>query len=468
LTLPGVANYKAAVSSWKAAQNALDVARVSRWGEPSELEKSTIRISTNIQLRTARSAATAAKWLGGVRCFLGIVGGIAFVASVASAFLPSQPDPQIIESLNIIQTVTNETLARVKDVQVSLAAVSSELNRIETLIASLSCDVATDLIKGDVANIKSFWTLYYGDPDPNDPSAMQPTRSSYAGQVLNALALNPQFPYTINAALLRRVDEWADQVVNAGTGIEPHILNIYQGLGSEGGTGVIQRCGSKFADAIKNASPLPFDDRAYYQPLMQLVAVSDSVCVKKTSAYQPRTRNRHPPFFLNLQFYASWQARGLQMIREAYHWRAMRLYAQQLNTAIVSTCGGTLTANCAVWRPPATSDELCAIAVDLPDNSTSPILAAKPVRHGRNGSAANASVILCCESACHSLLTPALDSFPNRTASRWRASPTVRKGTCCVRSSWRVRHTLWAMPQAKACAWCSAPTGRSTHPGWTH
>ena len=81
---------------------------------------------------------------------------------------------------------------------------------------------------------------------------------------------------------------------------------------------------------------------------------------------------------------------GLQMIREAYHWRAMRLYAQQLNTSIVSTCGGMLTANCTAWRPPATSDELCAIAVDLPYNSTSPILAAKPVRHGRNGSAANA------------------------------------------------------------------------------
>lgn len=286
------------MSSWKAAQNALDVARVSRWSEPSQLEKDIIRIDANFQLRAARSAATAAKWLGGVRCFLGIVGGIAFVASVASAFLPSQPDPQIIESLNIIQAVTNETLARVKDVQVSLAAVSSELNRIETLIASLSCDVATDLIKGDVANIKSFWTLYYGDPDPNDPSAMQPTRSSYAGQVLNALALNPQFPYTINAALLRRVDEWADQVVNAGTGIEPHILNIYQGLGSEGGTGVIQRCGSKFADAIKNASPLPFDDRAYYQPLMQLVAVSDRVCVKKTSAFSTTHKKSTPPLFL--------------------------------------------------------------------------------------------------------------------------------------------------------------------------
>lgn len=267
---PGVANYVKALADWQSAQNALSSAQAVK--KLSAVENFEKNLATTSQLRTAISAANTAKALGGLRCALGVLGGVAFLASIAAAFLPSQPDPAIMASLQTIQVVTNETLARVKDVQVSLAAVSQELGRLETQIEGLSCASVTDKVKVHVKNIKSFWQQYYGDPDA---SSVQPTKGSLVGQIVGALGPNPRFPaISVDPTLQALVDKWADQVVDPAVGIMPNVIGIYENLDNQGGTGLIQRCGQYYADMVKMAGPLPFDDRLYYQPLMQLVAVS--------------------------------------------------------------------------------------------------------------------------------------------------------------------------------------------------
>ena len=120
---PGYSNWVSAANNWQTAAEGLKALDAVKYGHVVEL-------SNTQKLEKALSAATAAKVLGGVRCVLGVLGGAVFVAGLISAFLPAQPDPQIMASLNTIQVVTNETLSRVKELQVSLGAVSAELKQL--------------------------------------------------------------------------------------------------------------------------------------------------------------------------------------------------------------------------------------------------------------------------------------------------------------------------------------------------
>jgi len=255
-----------ATNSWQTAAEGLKKLDAVKYGKVVDLTETR-------KLEKALSAATAAKVLGGLRCVLGVLGGVVFVAGLVSAFLPAQPDPTIMKSLNTIQVVTNETLSRVKELQVSMSAVSQELTRLELKIEELSCSSASDVLKTYVKNIKSFWQPYYGDPDT--PGA-QPTRGSYAGQFVAQVGSSAPFPaIAVNPVLRALVDKWADDVINPATGMMNNIIGIYEGLDSQGGAGLIRRCGQYYADTVKSSGPLPFDDRQYYQQLMELVAVRE-------------------------------------------------------------------------------------------------------------------------------------------------------------------------------------------------
>jgi len=277
-----------------------------------------------------------------------MLGGAVFLLNIAVAFLPTQPDPQIMASLNTIQVVTNETLSRVKDIQKSLTAVSTQLEGLKILIQDLNCNTATDRAMTAVDAIEGFWIKYYGKS-----GQVQPSNGSFVGQMLEAVTAGlSTFPaVSLDPSLVGDVDKWAEGVVDAA-GVLTSINSIYNTLAeAKGGATLLQRCGGKIAEQVRASNPLPFDDRLYYQELMQLTA-----------------------------FYASWQTRGLQMLREAYHWRATSRYSARLNASVAATCGGVLTPACAVWTRanlPASPDELCAIAVELPANSTSPVRAAQ-------------------------------------------------------------------------------------------
>jgi hypothetical protein len=97
----------------------------------------------------------------------------------------------------------------------------------------------------------------------------------------------------------------------------------------------------------------------------------------------PLTPSQKNQSTLTPQFYITWQTRGLQMLREAYHWTAMQRYSERLNATIIAQCNSTLTPACAVWTSdnlPSTPEGLCSIAVNLPQDSKSPVAAAKSVR----------------------------------------------------------------------------------------
>ena len=334
-----------------------------------------------------RSAANWGKTLGALRGVLGILGGAFFVINIFAAFLPAQPDPQIMVSLNTIQVVTNETLARVKDIQKSLTAVSAQLDGLKGLIEDLDCNAATDRAMAAVDAIEGYWIKYYGDWR----TGVQPSKGSLSGQVLDAAAAGlSTFPAaSLDPSLMDDVAKWAEGVVDAA-GVLTSINSIFNSLAeAQGGKTLLQRCGRKIADQVRASNPLPFDDRLYYQELMQLTAVSVAWRVRGGVARRDerdrpqQTPNTPPPPprspFL-FQFYATWQTRGLQMLREAYHWRASTRYSARLNATVAATCPSGLTPTCAVWTSdnlPASPDELCAIAVDLPVNSTSPVLAAQ-------------------------------------------------------------------------------------------
>jgi hypothetical protein len=285
----GVANVLQASSAW--ANAAFDAEKILI-RELNLLQDKEAKldqlISESRKFEQAFKAANAAKLLGGVRCFLGILGGIAFVSNIVFAFLPSQPDPQIMASLKTIQVVTNETLARVKDVQKSLAAVSRQLDGIRLEIISSKCDSATDSAMNHVDQLQGLWLEYYGDWEKSD----LPSRGSLAGQ-MNASVANAAFPsISLDPSLVSNINDWATRVKGHAL---TEINAIYNSLaGSQGAGSLITGCSAKYAAAVAEAGPLPFDDRLYYMDILQLVAVSHASLFLQTG---PGEKKKHV-FFL--------------------------------------------------------------------------------------------------------------------------------------------------------------------------
>ena len=206
--------------------------------------------------------------LGGVRGLLGIVGGAVFIAGLAGLFLPSQPDPAIMKSLGTIQVVTNETLARVKEIQQTLGVIQQTLADISGDIAKSTCTLALTTTDASVTALRSLYRLYYG---PLDSESTDPT-PGFVDQLAVYLAARKQADPT----LVADIDKWVDAVLRPDTGALYHIDYIFGRISGRTFTeeSVLQQCRKFFLDKVAESGPMPIDDRMLYADMAKIVTVS--------------------------------------------------------------------------------------------------------------------------------------------------------------------------------------------------
>ena len=216
-------------------------------------------------------AAGLTKALGAVRGLLGVVGGAIFVAGLISAFLPSQPDPVIKASLDTIQVVTNETLARVKDIQTTLGVIQQTLDDIRRDISQSTCTLALTTTDASVTALRSLYGLYYGPLD----SKSRGRPAGYVGDLAEYLAAGKQADPT----LVADVDKWVEAVLDPEKGVAYHIDFIYGRISGRtiSEESVLRQCRKYFVDKVADSGPMPIDDRMLYADITKIVAVSRTV-----------------------------------------------------------------------------------------------------------------------------------------------------------------------------------------------
>jgi len=205
--------------------------------------------------------------LGAVRGILGIVGGALFIAGLVGAFLPAEPDPKIMASLNTIQVVTNETLSRVKEIQTTLVVIQGLLEDIRSDIAQSSCTQALTTIDDSVTQLRSLYGFYYGPLDSKSTKT-----AGYVGQLAEYLVARKQ----PDATLVADIEKWVDAVLEPKTGAAYHIDFIYGRISGRitPEESVLRQCRKYFVDKVANSGPVPIDDRMLYADITKIVAVS--------------------------------------------------------------------------------------------------------------------------------------------------------------------------------------------------
>jgi len=244
-------------------------------------------------------------------------------------------------SLKTIQIVTNETLSRVKDVQATLGRMTKELDNLENLINKFSCDTALDGALMYVGKIRTSWDTYI----------------DLSEQLTTAVSCDPDRALLDNCdpdrELLDRIEKWVDGVIQPGTSpVETAIIIIGAKIADEDNpqSGLLTRCGALSQSNYEKGRPLPYDDRALYRDLSKII----------TSL-------------------VTWQARGLHLMTEAYHWKAATAYHNRLRSAVANTCGSVLNTTCSEWTANTVFVDLnamCVAALGLPTASRSPLQAA--------------------------------------------------------------------------------------------
>lgn len=221
-----------------------------------------------------QSASKIVQVLSGVRGLLGLMGATSFFLKTLLIFFPfpASPDPAILASLNTIQVVTNETLARVIKVQSQLADIYNELEGFKSSFAQLECDLASYNLQTYVDDLSNDWLEYYGDPK----SGIQPTPDSKAGKVFyniqDQVAVFPNI--TLPASIVAEVDDWvADFLKNDKTYKAMNNINSAMLLDRGGVRPMLTQCAEKFKLNFTSKNPLPFDDRMYYEPILKIMSV---------------------------------------------------------------------------------------------------------------------------------------------------------------------------------------------------
>jgi hypothetical protein len=248
----GSANYAAGLKEWNSigirVVNGLDVTNTA-----SDVQKF--------------AAASKLQRLGRLRQGLAWVGGAVFFFAVFAAFLPAEPDPKIMASLNTIQVVTNETLSRVKEIQTTLVVIQQVLEDIRSDIAQSSCTQALTTIDDSVTQLRSLYGLYYGPLDFKSKKM-----AGFVGQLAEYLVARKQPDVT----LMADVEKWVDAVLEPKTGAAYHIDFIYGRISGRitPEESVLRQCRKYFVDKVANSGPVPIDDRMLYADITKIVAVS--------------------------------------------------------------------------------------------------------------------------------------------------------------------------------------------------
>ena len=210
-------------------------------------------------------AAGLTQALGAARGLLAVVGSALFVLSLVGAFLPAQPDPIIMGSLNTIQVVTNETLTRVKEIQTTLGVIEQTLDSIRKDIAKSSCTLALTTIDASVTELRRLYRLYYG------PLDFKGEDQGYVGDLAEYLAVGKQPDPTLKAD----VEKWVDDVLKPSTGVTFHIDYIYGRISGRVGLeeSVLRQCRNFFVNKVADSGPMPIDDRVLYADMTKVVTV---------------------------------------------------------------------------------------------------------------------------------------------------------------------------------------------------
>ena len=256
-TVEGFANIASGYKEWQGIG--------PRVQAPLSTNAGVARVASDASKKWASGLTTA---LGGVRGLLGIVGGAVFIAGLAGLFLPSQPDPAIMKSLGTIQVVTNETLARVKEIQQTLGVIQQTLADISGDIAKSTCTLALTTTDASVTALRSMYRSYYG---PLDAESTDPT-PGFVDQLAVYLAARKQADPT----LVADIDKWVDAVLRPDTGALYHIDYIFGRISGRTFTeeSVLQQCRKFFLDKVAESGPMPIDDRMLYADMAKIVTVS--------------------------------------------------------------------------------------------------------------------------------------------------------------------------------------------------
>ncbi len=259
-TIEGFANIANGYKEWQNIGKITEILRL-----PNEIEIEVQRVASDASKKWASGLTTA---LGGVRGLLGIVGGAVFIAGLATAFLPPQPDPAIMKSLGTIQVVTNETLARVKEIQQTLGVIQQTLADISSDIAKSTCTLALTTTDASVTALRSLYRSYYG---PLDAESTDQT-PGFVDQLAVYLAARKQADRT----LVADIDKWVDAVLRTDTGALYHIDYIFGRISGRTFTeeSVLQQCRKFFLDNVAESGPMPIDDRMLYADMAKIVTVS--------------------------------------------------------------------------------------------------------------------------------------------------------------------------------------------------
>ena len=216
---------------------------------------------------TKKWAAGLNGFMGVARVALGVVGGIIFLAQVANLFLPTQPDPIIMASLNTITQITNETLTRVKEIQTKLDGISQSLNEISGQISTLSCFSKADQLIEPINDLTMLYRDYYGPLEKTDPQIR-----GYFDE-LSGYALSQSQP---PQSLIHEIDAWSANVRDSTSGVMASLSNIYSTMVGDliAEDSFFTRCGPHYLNNVAVSKPMPIDDTVLYSGISEVVAVS--------------------------------------------------------------------------------------------------------------------------------------------------------------------------------------------------
>jgi hypothetical protein len=248
-SIEGSANIANAIKDWKGIGNDGNAAQ---------------RVASDL---TKKWAAGLNGFMGVARVALGLVGGIIFLSQVAAIFLPPQPDPIIMASLNTITHITNETLTRVKEIQKKLDGISQSLNEISGQISTLSCVSKADQLIKPINDLTGLYREYYGPLEKPDPQIR-----GYFDELIDYALSQSQPPQS----LIHEIDVWSAKVRDSTSGVMASLNNIYSTMVGDliAENSFFTRCGPHYLNKVAVSKPMPIDDTILYNGISEVVAVS--------------------------------------------------------------------------------------------------------------------------------------------------------------------------------------------------
>lgn len=257
--------------------------------------------------------------LGGARKVLAFLGTVAWVGTFIAGFLmESEPDPKLLDAIDAVGRMANETLTLVKDIKTELNVIQTTLKRIEDKIDRLACGTSVKLLVDARNDIETKW-------------------DAYNATLLPLVQDRVQLRQPLSPSLTQSVDEWATSVI-AST--ERSMRDVGEVLAGSDALSVdfslIAECGRSFANDAAASNPFSADDRVAYDQIVTLTATLLMVV-----------------------------NRAATLLSEAHSWRAQRAYRAALVDYVSSSCGGNITA-CPSFGTddmPLALGQLCARAV---------------------------------------------------------------------------------------------------------